>query len=339
MKTINLLNHCSSSNRKLEEVTKHLTINDNSPIISSVAPKTTTKGISKRRTNKKKVLTNNSSSGAFTFVDESENTKEYVQSSSPNLVSHFFYTPPLQSNGMNKRLYKIRKQLKSCNNFNENYFVMDLNSSSKSSPQVAAFKKNSEFFILDDYNNNNTSSSRVTVHYNNNCSSSNSFSPTQQLVNYPMNSLQQGNNEVIHHLQNNNNNNQLENETEQILHNLSSLNEDELRKQDTNTLVKVFYQLLQKPNNIQQYQPTIERLYNLMNNNINQTTNFEEIKTQKNVDPVFEDIELSSLLNNNNSNSVLFDINNEEPNLFFLEEQQQEPILSDLTCNIDSYFN
>ncbi|KAG2386284.1 hypothetical protein C9374_002730 [Naegleria lovaniensis] len=114
-------------------------------------------------------------SSKLMFVDESDannNSSDTTsQDSSGNCSSMTATCNSVNFNGqhhVNKRLCKLRKQLKSCDHFTDNYFVIDLTSSkgrqNKCLPQVVSFKSPNEHFILHDDENASSHSSGTPKH-------------------------------------------------------------------------------------------------------------------------------------------------------------------------------
>lgn len=113
---------------------------------------TTTSTTTTTATNKKK----RSPKSKITFVDESEAGNESDHQKQQECTANANSSKPASNfNGaprtVNKRLCKLRKQLKSCDHFTDNYFVIDLNNKGgqkTSTPQVVSFKSPTEHFIL-----------------------------------------------------------------------------------------------------------------------------------------------------------------------------------------------
>lgn len=116
---------------------------DKECVSATTAATTTTK---KKRSPKSKI----------TFVDESEAGNDSDQQKHEYQASALSSKPTSNFNAprtVNKRLCKLRKQLKSCDHFTDNYFVIDLNNKAgagqkASAPQVVSFKSPTEHFIL-----------------------------------------------------------------------------------------------------------------------------------------------------------------------------------------------
>ncbi|KAF0977524.1 hypothetical protein FDP41_003516 [Naegleria fowleri] len=106
---------------------------------------------------------NSSSSSDATSQDSSSYSATTGKSSSGNNSSNTAVT--FGHHNVNKRLCKLRKQLKSCDHFTDNYFVIDLTSKGgQSKPQVVSFKSPTEHFILHDDHTTSDSSETSPKH-------------------------------------------------------------------------------------------------------------------------------------------------------------------------------
>ena len=89
-----------------------------------------------------------SESSSSSHTTDSENVQPNVTTITTTTTTTTKHTPST----VNKRLCKLRKQLKNCDNFTENYFVIDLNNRNGQTkvPQVVSFKSPTEHFVLHD---------------------------------------------------------------------------------------------------------------------------------------------------------------------------------------------